>query len=1004
MNSAKNTFTIFYSSLLIALVLLCPIVLTGQTEKFYIQYSTIGAEEGLIDKNHRDIFQDRLGYVWLLTINKLYRFDGVNCIDFSDKIYKASGKNQMEGVRLVGKPGDKLLVIIAKAILEIDLKTNSVRRVFHFNESAEFVRITDITIYKNDYWVLLSNGGIRKFDPQFKLIDSFSIENNSVLKYSDTQIMDDHLFYSCNNALNVYDLKGNLQFHLYNKKITIDNLDYLIKGLSSDEHALILKRGDQTFISPFRIKNHKIIYGQVSTYTSKSQSNIARLSSGQRVFLPGDDILVEQKNGTVISLKNQMTSLFGSNFNYTFLKQTSDFTIWIYTNNSYLLLKIDNYPFHTYFSNPYDRDQVRKNSIRAIVCDDKGKLWASGYDGFHIKQIDTSNRTVSACSQSYLGSSMYRMKVIGNEIFGLSELGYMLAFRQGTNCASRFILDLPLNGMIFYDFQVMDQDTIWLATSNGLSKFKFDNQMVSRTIIPFSKIPKTRVNYIYKLSRDSIYVATAEGIYLLNNQGNIRAVYSNSKKSDIFIPDCLIYHVFKSSSVLWVSSDIGLIKIDLATKKYELYNVASGLPDNNVYAAIEDPKGFLWLSTNQGITRFNPVNETISNYSTKQGLPNDEYNNAAFYKSATNTIYFGGLNGITIINPYLFGTQEPKDIPVYIERFKYVKGNRTIDSLLYAQKIITPFKLNPNFKQLSFTLFTPYFYNSQNHRFRYRIKNQDTASWISIKGNLLVFNYLPPGTYHIEIQSSLASEGWSKNSLEFTIIITKFWYQSLLFYILSALSLIGALILIYRMRINKYKNLDMIRTNISTDIHDEIGSTMSSISLYTQALLMNTTNSKEKEILTKIKDNAQSVQDSLGDIIWSVRPSMDTYSALFTKMRRFALELTEPKDIRCHFDFAETLSLRKINMERRRQIYLFYKEVVNNAIKHSGAENLYLSFRQEGNLKRLIIRDDGKGFDENEVSRGNGLINMRQRAKDLNGDLRISTRLGGGTVIALSLR
>ncbi len=1001
MNRIKNTLKFIFSGLFPVIVFLCPNAVLGQ-KNYLIQYSKLDADAGLIDRNHRDIYQDPLGYVWILSLNKLYRYDGVECKDFSNRIYKATGRNQLEGIRFLGRNDEKLIIVIASNVVELDLKSNKVRNLFSVRQSDSFLRIINVTEDNSHYWVVLSNGVVQVFDKQFRPQRQFSIQNKKFLKYSSTRIVDGYLFYSYFNELNVYDQNGRMLFNLFNKEIEINNKKYRIKNLNDSKRELVLQQGNQLYKAPFRIVNSVLQFGHPESFDAEKEKNIATLDNGNKVFLPGKDILVENKDGSITSLRSQLVRLFGDNFTYNFISQTRDGVIWIFTSYSYLLLKINNYPFKSYFALDNEKNQIINNSIRSIVADDRGRLWASGYDNFRVRNIDTTSGRTEVCDHNFLGTSLYRMKQVGNEIFGLSELGYMVALQLNGNCSPRNILDLPLTGMIFYDFLFVGADSIWLATSNGLLKFRYDSGVLVRSAIPFSKVPNTRVNGFSKYHNDSIYVATANGVYLLDAQGKILSTYNSSTSAAIRIPDCLVYHVFRTGELLWASTDKGLFKINLNTKKATVYDQTAGLPDNNVYTTLSDPKGYLWLATNKGICRFDPEDQSIQNYSTAQGLPNDEFNNAAYFKSNTGTMYFGGLNGITVINPYLFGIQPKDKSNVYIESYKYSDNGQTYDTLLYKRRITEPFRLTPDFNRLSFTFFMPYFYKSDSHKYRYRIRNIDSTKWILAKDNVISFNYLPPGRYDLEVQGLRVNQGWSRNSLYFTIIIEKYWYQTFTFYLILSLAFIGIVLALYKMRIDKYKNLVSIRSNISSDIHDEIGSTMSSISLYTQALIMNTEDPKKKEILGKIRDNAQSVQESLGDIIWSVRPTMDTYNALFTKMRRFALEISEPKDIKCHFDFAESLSLRRINMDRRRQIYLFYKEVINNAIKHSGCENLYLSFRQERTTKRLVIRDDGRGFDENEVEKGNGLTNMRRRASDMHGDLRISSRPGGGTVISLS--
>jgi len=206
-----------------------------------------------------------------------------------------------------------------------------------------------------------------------------------------------------------------------------------------------------------------------------------------------------------------------------------------------------------------------------------------------------------------------------------------------------------------------------------------------------------------------------------------------------------------------------------------------------------------------------------------------------------------------------------------------------------------------------------------------------------------------------------------------------------------------------RKQIEELNRIMELRQRLSADMHDDIGSTLSSISLYTHSLWMQSDNATEKAVLEKIKQNAQNVQENLGDIIWSVNPNMDSMEQIISRMRAFGADMTEHAGITLHFQITEGITALPLNMLVRKNLYLIYKEAVNNAIKYSGCSQLKVSLWLKAAHLVMEIVDNGKGFDVNTSSQGNGLRNMRKRTAEINGELLISSTKDEGTSIVFKI-
>jgi two-component system sensor histidine kinase UhpB len=156
--------------------------------------------------------------------------------------------------------------------------------------------------------------------------------------------------------------------------------------------------------------------------------------------------------------------------------------------------------------------------------------------------------------------------------------------------------------------------------------------------------------------------------------------------------------------------------------------------------------------------------------------------------------------------------------------------------------------------------------------------------------------------------------------------------------------------------------------------------------------------------LTRIKDSAQQTMESMSDIVWAINPTNDSLESMLVRMKEYAAELCEARGIELAFDADENMMSRKLDVAYRKNIFLIFKEAVNNAVKYSNCEKLLITLTMLSDHKlHLSVKDNGKGFADVKRNTGNGLHNMQSRAKELGGQLQINTTTGEGTKIELFL-
>jgi two-component system sensor histidine kinase UhpB len=233
-----------------------------------------------------------------------------------------------------------------------------------------------------------------------------------------------------------------------------------------------------------------------------------------------------------------------------------------------------------------------------------------------------------------------------------------------------------------------------------------------------------------------------------------------------------------------------------------------------------------------------------------------------------------------------------------------------------------------------------------------------------------------------------------------------FQFGTLLF--LFLLLLIGFLVINrYRIVHNARRQIEMekMRNRIAQDLHDDIGSTLTSITVLSNVALQ----SQEKEELLmrtnlkKIKERSTAIMESMDDIVWAINPQNDTMEQLLFRMKEFAAEILEPLNINYTFEENGNFSSTKLDIKKRKDLYLIFKEAVNNAAKYSRCKNLHIGFQEKQQSLQMEIVDDGKGFVEQHVIKGNGLNNMRERAASIGAKILINSTIASGTRINLDM-
>ncbi len=539
----------------------------------------------------------------------------------------------------------------------------------------------------------------------------------------------------------------------------------------------------------------------------------------------------------------------------------------------------------------------------------------------------------------------------------------------------------------------------WISTGKFLG-FEQDKEL--REYIPFeNNIDSSSFYYLTETSGGKLVGVSNKGIYFIDTIAKrfipvlLSDQISDVRNMNIDSNNLWWITTYGKGIFLFKPEENKLLKLPVDEKGYLLYS----------HACINDGQNNFLVPTNKGLFRINrdnllqisamPQTPLLYQYfDVSDGLSTNEFNGGcqpAFNRLPNGDIMLPALQGLVKVRENELPS--PHAYPLFIDEIETKSKKYMTGPDIHFNKDERTQNWHLHFAEWDQT-------NSRNIFYR---TDQD-SSWqrLPVGERKIQLNELTGGDHFLEIKYQYGLLQHQFSSLQFKFYIGKKYYETVWFW-LSVFVLFALIIsLIIRIRIlRRALNMQTLRNHISADMHDEIGSTLSSISFYSQALLIQTNDEKHKKVLEKIKENAQIAQEGMSDIIWSVKGSMDGMENVFNRMQSFGTEFLESKEIYFHLETDKQLSSQKMRMAHRKNFYLIFKEAVHNAAKYSECKNIWVKIESAAPHLLMIIKDDGKGFDVHHPKNGNGLSNMHKRASQMKGRLSVDSSCTLGTTVTL---
>lgn len=586
-----------------------------------------------------------------------------------------------------------------------------------------------------------------------------------------------------------------------------------------------------------------------------------------------------------------------------------------------------------------------------------------------------------------------------------------------------------------------NKDGVWMfATSHYNRHIKFFNRKTQQEIvIPYANDIGT-IQDIVSVSPNLTLLTSTLGIYTIKNnvlsakpilqktesfkinvlENNLVAISFTNSEMILYrishtglqpvqtvLPGIISFYIIKSpkGEGYFAGTNQGLYYLNTSFKKVKK---VQGISGNYMYGLANDKENNVWVSHQNGLSRINATNLSVVNFDESDGIQDKDFNNRSFYKHSDGSLFFGGGKGFNRINGklnYNFYYQ-PK---LYVEAITInngaIKSDRCAD-------LITDFQTDYDRNDISFHVVVRDLQKGYKLKIAYKLEGLDSG-WQFLPNNSIIrFNNLNSGNYKLNLGyfNPYLNTIVFQKQVHFTVK-TPFW-RSILFWILSSMLLtwLVARWIINRKNYLKRKELEnqilieKQKQNLIADLHDEIGSTLSSLqinSTVAKQLLQNDVNAAT-EIVKKIEHQSKSLSEKIGDIIWSMKPGKDEFMSLSTRIKNFCNEIIGTTNINYTLDIDKKIDSEIQDITFRKNILLLCKEAVNNAVKYSQASHIQVILALKESKLHVLISDDGIGFDVSVIS-GNGVTNIKNRVAELNGKCVFQSEKNKGTSLIIEI-
>lgn len=974
------------------------------------QITTYNVNDGLSQNSVYSFYQDHEGFLWIGTGDGLNRFDGYEFKVFKYQPNKVASL-AYRTVRGIVETQDKRIWIGSdKGMSVYDTKTNRIEKCHLFEDSISKTFISPIASYGSYLYFNVYSKGIYRMNVFKGKPELLTHDVGSNTSDKAKLIGEDIWFIDANNDLYKFNIQTlNVQL--------IDNQIGTAVDVSSicdfNEHtvALATSKGLK-FIS--KNENSPIVFSRpdfldkanIRSVFRDSKNQIWISSFGVGVYLYDEnwqllkfyDETTDRNTDIPISLANVVT----------FYEDASG-NVWFGTDGAGMGI------FH--FNSLKFKDHNSINNIAYKLSSNFIKCFYQDEDKVYIGTLNTGLNVID------LTKKRIEYFLVNKKYSGFKNSNSINCIVPAKN--KDYLYLATSNNLYRFSKAKKNIELVWKGPDNyntifsivrlGNGRIFFSNNFQLYEIIETENKPTAKEITVFKSNIISLHDDLQGRLVVNNGYGGVtiiddrlRLIRPETINTYITKQNIKLNSFFFDKTVIWVATTAGLIKLDRDYNILKVYGLEQELPDLFVYGILKDKLNRLWFSSNRGLSCFNPLTEKIKNYTHEDGIQSFEFNSGAFYQNTSGEMFFGGVNGFNYFKPesIFSNIQSPKISLLKVELF-----DREISKAFLNKhnRLLLPYYKNT----LSFDVSALELSYPRLNQYAFKLEGLEDQWFYAGNKRYIRYNALKPGKYKLLVKATNSEGVWGKEERMMAIEILPPFWRSMWFMITSSVLMIGGIAYsTYKISENRYKKkmhtlerereMLEIRSRISRDIHDDIGAGLTRISILTQRIRNTKKSEKEKELmLEKLNQQSKEIVQNLGEIVWTVNPLHDELNTFIAYIRQYANHFFENTDMDFEMHTCDNLKAFKLNPDLRRNLFLFIKESLNNALKHSEGTLVKIDFENTDSNFQLTISDNGKGIcKSNEL--GNGLKNMKSRIESVRAQLLIESQVGKGTTLIVS--
>lgn len=728
------------------------------------------------------------------------------------------------------------------------------------------------------------------------------------------------------------------------------------------------------------------------------------------VMVYGNNCLLINEGNSFVSLRDSSSASFNIEFaNATDVLQDQEKLLWVATDNG-----LYNTLANNSLSNHLVLDEEKEPaSITSVLQYADTDIWIGTWG----RGVLPLGRTI----YDYSKVNVYKQKVPDKDYLGVWDMEQNHRDRKvwiGCQAGKLTLYDPSSDQTSYLSPPIFNSSTVrqvaedknnnmWFGCQNGmLVKWDYHKNINDSNFHLITRL-NAIVNGLYIDNRNKLWVSTeGQGLLVYNTTTNtLEKQYLSGHGNGSLSSNHLHNVVQMNDSIYGIAGDV-LNILNINSGEIATTTGFADLPLGDILAVQADDQGQFWVSTATGIYKYNNYTGSFIKYTQWDGLItiyNSKFVMETSRKLNNGNIVFAGNQNLVSFNPAQFRTRRsPPDVS--ITSFQLFNDNLPVDSLLGLKDIKFSHSDNSftiKFASISFTQIRKLTYY-------YMLEGAD-KDWIQAELLQATYSLLPPGDYTFMVRAQNEEGIFSDHITTLHIIIRPSFWQSIWFYLLLGLAMAGLLYYLHHLRLQRLLHVEKVRTRLARDLHDDMGSTLSTINILSNMALKkaDTDHKTAKEYMVRISNNSSRMMEAMDDIVWSINPVNDNMRKVAARMKEFAGNSLEAQDINYTFHIDEDAKELGFDMETRRGIFLIFKEAINNILKYAKCTEVDISMQVQKKYFVITIADNGVGFDPTKqvaAHRGNGLKNMQKRAEGMHGGkLNIQTALGKGTTLVLKI-